>query len=117
MEPLDIQAIKTELMDYLRDHAGEQMTAYTIAKRLGQPGPSTRHFLIELAENGLIRRSGSRTSVAFYIPTQAQVDAESRVQEDRFRPLRARPQMAERIAQLRAVRESLPSLHYGVAHV
>lgn len=115
MDALDIQEIKTELMDYLCSRAGEQMTGYTIAKRLGRPGPSTRHFLIELAENGLIRRSGSRTSVAFYVPTQAQIDAESRIQEDRFRPLRPRPQMAERIAQLRAARESLPSLHYVVA--
>lgn len=115
MEPLDIEAIKTELIGFLREHAGDQMSSYTIAKKLGRQGASTRQFLVELAEHGLVRRSGQRSSVAFYLPTAAQVEAENRIIEDKFRPLKPRPLMAERIAQLRAVRESMPSLHYGVA--
>lgn len=115
MDALDIEAIKNSLMAFLNENAGEYMTSPVIAKRTGQPAASTKHFLTELAENGLIRRSGTRNSTTYFVPTKKQVEAESRVHVDRFRPLRARPQMAERIAQLRAEREAIPSLHYGVA--
>jgi DNA-binding IclR family transcriptional regulator len=87
MDPLDIEAIKTELIGFLREHAGDQMSSHTIAKKLGRQGPSTRQFLVELAEHGLVRRSGQRSSVAFYLPTAAQIEAENRIIEDKFRPL------------------------------
>lgn len=99
------------LVQYLRDRPGEMITAYTIAKKNGLALASTRQTLNDMVEQGAIRRSGSRSSVTFYVPTEAMLAAEAKVQECNFRPLKPRPAMAERIAEIRAARAAIPSIY------
>lgn len=104
------RAIKDQLVAFLQENAGEVMTTYMIAKMNGIPKASARQSLVELAEVNRIRRTGVRSALSFYVPSPAQMEAEAQVVRDRFKPLRPRPLMAERIAEIRAARAAIPSL-------
>lgn len=106
----DAQRITSEILRVLRENAGEQLSPYLVARKIGQALASTRQNMAELATNGIIRRAGSRSATAYYMPTVAQLAAEARGLESRWRPLRPRLEHRARIAEVRALRDAIPSL-------
>lgn len=115
MSPSTDNLIKNQLVAFLQKNSGQIMTAHAIAKRNNLAKSSARYTLIELAEAGRIRRTGTRSALSFYVPTQEQLAAENKQVVSRFKPLRPRPLMAERIAEIRAARAAIPSLFGGAA--
>lgn len=110
MSQLTDHLIKNQLVAFLQKHIGDMLTPHAIAKQNGLPKASTRQSLVELAEAGRIRRSGTRSALSFYVPSKQQLEAENKQVVDRFKPLKPRPLMAERIAEIRAARAAIPSI-------
>lgn len=106
----DAQRITAEILQVLRDNAGEQMSPYIMARKIGQALASTRQTMAELAQTGVIRRAGTRSATAYYMPTVTQLAAEARSMESNWKPLRPRLEHRAKIAEVRALRDAIPSV-------
>lgn len=106
------QRIIDQILVTLRNATGEQLSPYAMSRKIGQALASTRQTMADLATSGVIRRAGggTKSGTAYYMPTVAQLAAEARGLESRWRPLKTRTEHAERIARVRAERDAIPSL-------
>jgi DNA-binding IclR family transcriptional regulator len=109
-EQSDSQRIIAEILSVLRENSGEQMSPYIMARKIGQALASTRQTMAELASTGIIRRAGTRSATAYYMPTVAQLAAEARSMESNWRPLRPRLEHRAKIEEVRALRDAIPSV-------
>jgi len=105
------QRIIDQIITTLRNATGEQLSPYAMSRKIGQALASTRQTMADLATSGIIRRAGGvKSGTAYYMPTVAQLAAEARGLESRWRPLKPRTEHAERIARVRAERDAIPSI-------
>jgi len=101
----------SEIMEYLNEHQGDYLSPTVISKRTGYSLGETRKELAELANSGKIRKAGTHSALTYYVPSEAQLAAEARsLEKVHHKPLAPRPQMAERLEQIRAERVAYPSI-------
>lgn len=106
----DSQRINGEILRVLRDAGGEQMSPYIMARKIGQALASTRQTMADLAATGAIRRAGTRSATAYYVPTESQLAREAKSMESHWRPLRPRLEHRAKIAEVRALRDAIRSV-------
>lgn len=110
LHKIEQQSIVDQIVTTLRNSAGEQMSPYAISRKIGQALASTRQSMAELAATGVIRRAGTRSATAYYIPTVAQLAAEVRGMQSNWKPLRPRLEHRAKIAEVRALRDAIRSV-------
>lgn len=111
IEQPDSQRIVSEILRVLRGNNGEQMSPYIMARKIGQALASTRQTMADMAANGAIRRAGTRSATAYYVPTESQLAAEERSLESKWKPLKPRLEHRAKIAEIRALRDAVPSVY------
>lgn len=105
------------IMSWMRTKGGEVVVVSALAKRFKVGDSAMLTLLNEMANTGKIRRAPQRNkrAIAFYVPTDAQLNAERRMAEEvkLAAPLRVDSQRRELYARLKAERDAIPS-RYGV---
>jgi DNA-binding IclR family transcriptional regulator len=101
-----------QLMAWLRSKSGDVVVISAIAKKFKVGHSSMMALLNELVACGKVRRSNSKKSAGFYVPSVGQINAERRMAElEQVRPpLKVSKERAELYAQLAAVRDSIKSI-------
>jgi predicted transcriptional regulator len=101
-----------QLMVWLRSKSGDVVVISAIAKKFKVGQSSMMTLLNELVACGKVRRSGSKKSAGFYVPSIGQINAERRMaEEEQIRPpLKVSKERAELYAKLEAARASIRSI-------
>lgn len=102
-----------QIMAWMRTKGGEVVVVSALAKRFKVGDSAMLTLLNEMATTGKIRRAPQRNkrAMAFYVPTEAQLNAERRMAEAAkvVAPLRVDNQRRELYARLKAERDAIPS--------
>ena len=105
--------IRASIITFLKEQGGAAFTLASIANKVKIGLASVRKVIATLEEQGIVRRTAGERHARFYIPTAEQLAAILKASEPAkpWPPLKPRPQLAERIAAIRAAREAIPSLY------
>jgi DNA-binding transcriptional regulator PaaX len=100
-----------QIQDYLTQRNGEMASLHVIAKALGIGQSSAREDLTRLVVLGRIRKTGQRSSVQYYIPTDAMLKTEQEGLKPRFQPLKPRTVHHAVIERIRSERSAIKSVY------
>lgn len=105
--------IRAAIITFLQRQEGAAFTLNGICSRAKVSLATARKMMVTLEDQKVVRRVTGEAHAKFYIPTAAQLAAmEKALAPARAWPvLKPRPQLAERIAAIRAAREAIPSLY------
>ena len=99
-------------MGFLRMKSGDIMMVTVLARKfmVGQAAMTT--LLNEMAIAGKVRRSSAKRSLGFYVPSEAQLEAERKALQavKQTPPLKIDKRRQELYAEIAASRKSLPSI-------
>lgn len=104
-----------KIMAWMRSKGGDVVLVSALAKRFAVGESSILALMNEMAASGKIRQAPHRNkrSIGFYIPTEAQINAERRMAEEvkLAAPLKVDNHRRELYARLKAERDAIPSRH------
>jgi len=112
MQEQEETSFEENILAWLRSRSGDVVVVSQIAKKfkVGQAGMFS--MLQEMEKSGRVRRSNAKRATGFYIPSQAQLNAEQRALEVAKvdRPLKIDKHRTELYAQLAAARGAIKSI-------
>lgn len=109
---LDQTSYEALVLSWLRSKDGDVVLVTSLSKKFMVGDASMLTLLNELVACGKVRRSTAKRTLGFYIPTDAQLNAERRANEEvrQTQPLKVDRQRRELYAQLEAARASIRSI-------
>jgi len=113
-EMQEVTSYERQILAWMRSKGGEVVVATAIAKKFNVGNAAMLTLLNELAAAGKIRRAARRNNknaAAFYIPSEAELDAERRMTQEAkvTAPLKIDKVRQELYAQIAASRAAMPS--------
>jgi len=103
-----------KIMAWMRSKGGDVVLVSALAKRFAVGESSILALMNEMAASGKIRHAPHRNkrSIGFYIPTEAQINAERRMAQEvkLAAPLKVDNHRRELYARLKAERNSIRSI-------
>jgi hypothetical protein len=98
------------ILEYLQGQE-EMKSLYLIAKAIKRSEAATKEELTRLVVLNRIRKGGTKSSPAYYIPSETQLAREKEGLKSNFKPLRPRTEHAAILERIRAEREAVPTLY------
>lgn len=103
-------AIRDDVVAFLQQNKGESYTIQLIASKIKAGMASVRYVLGQLEEQKVVRRHHGERDARFYMPTPEQEAARNIELKSHWKPLKPRTLHAQRIADIRAERNAIPSI-------
>lgn len=103
-------AIRDDVVAFLQQNIGNSYSIPVIAKNVKAGVASVRYVLGKLDEQRVVRRSSGEREARFYIPTNTQLQVVGSDLKSHWKPLKPRTLHAQRIADIRAERNAIPSI-------
>ena len=103
-------AIRDDVVTFLQQNKGESYTIQLIASKIKAGMASVRYVLGQLEEQRIVKRHTGERHKRFYIPNDAQLAQMNIELKSHWKPLKPRTLHAQRIADIMAERNAIPSI-------
>lgn len=103
--------IRAAIITFLQGQDGASFSLNSISTKAKIGLAAARKMMVTLEDQSVVRRVKGEAHAKFYIPTAAQLAAMEKAQAPAraWPALKPRPELAARIAAIRAAREAIPS--------